>query len=401
MKKQIIAAAVAAAVAAPVLAQNATIYGTMDVGYSASKLRTDGANRNITSSGNGQGPLATSVLGVMGTEDLGGGVRAGFHIEYGLNDAASGATLNPNRHSYVFLENSKAGRLVVGQTTSAIHGIVTGFSAGFANNSVGALYTNQTQTNGTTQADYSNENGIRPHTAFQGDMISWTLPKFGNAVARVEYSRRSDDDTAGVTSRTGLGASIRYTDGPLDIGWGYQMRTEENPLTTSAGIAAALNTFLTLTGNINAIQAADVGTAGYDARTQSIALGASYNLGSVQPFLLYTTTDHTVGLGAGDREKFSNREVTEFGLRIPMGATTLFGSIYNGDINYSTVGAGNRAGSAGVDGWQVGAVHALSKRTALYAIHGNQSTGNDGNTENSARVDSKNDATSIGIRHTF
>jgi predicted porin len=73
MKKQFIAAAVAAALAAPAMAQNVTIGGTFDVGYDLSSGNTSDALSTT-------GVLSTPNMTMGGSEDLGGGLKAFFNI---------------------------------------------------------------------------------------------------------------------------------------------------------------------------------------------------------------------------------------------------------------------------------------------------------------------------------
>jgi predicted porin len=71
MKKHLIALAVAGAVAAPAMAQNATIYGTIEQNLQNDSSATTHA----------EAFLATSVIGIKGSEDLGGGMKAEFALE--------------------------------------------------------------------------------------------------------------------------------------------------------------------------------------------------------------------------------------------------------------------------------------------------------------------------------
>lgn len=75
MKKQIVALAVASAVALPAVAQNVQLYGNIGVGYSTTETN-GGANVGTT---NNQDRLGSSVFGIRGSEDLGGGMKADFH----------------------------------------------------------------------------------------------------------------------------------------------------------------------------------------------------------------------------------------------------------------------------------------------------------------------------------
>lgn len=86
MKKHLIAAAVAAAVAAPAaFAQTSvSVYGGLDMGVRS--YDQDGQSKATASAGN---TIYTSRLGFRGTEDLGGGLRAIFTLEAGLGGTST------------------------------------------------------------------------------------------------------------------------------------------------------------------------------------------------------------------------------------------------------------------------------------------------------------------------
>ena len=154
MKKSLIALAALSAFATAAQAQSSvTVYGTVDVGYGESKYTNSATNtvRKTTNTGNGDGGLSTSILGFRGTEDLGGGMKANFTLEWDLTDlgtsgrgAATSSTAQGTaqgfgaRQTWVGLEDAKLGQLRLGRQMTASHGVVAGFSAGMANNTAGA-----------------------------------------------------------------------------------------------------------------------------------------------------------------------------------------------------------------------------------------------------------------------
>ena len=88
MKKLLIASAALAMVAGTAQAQSSvTVYGLIDMGYTAtenSSTTSAGATttKKQSTTGNGDGALATSRFGVRGSEDLGAGRKANFVLEY-------------------------------------------------------------------------------------------------------------------------------------------------------------------------------------------------------------------------------------------------------------------------------------------------------------------------------
>lgn len=80
MKKTVIAAAVLAASAGAVQAQNVTIYGIVDAGVEyQSKVATAGGDDSLVRLQNGG--ILPSIWGFKGSEDLGGGLKAVFNLE--------------------------------------------------------------------------------------------------------------------------------------------------------------------------------------------------------------------------------------------------------------------------------------------------------------------------------
>ena len=102
------------------------IYGVMDMAVSSYRAEGAGSRQMLTSSGN-----QASRLGFKGHEELGGGLRAGFDIEAGLNaDTGTGQASNSNnqasgnsagggltfnRKSYVYLQDKNLGELRLGR----------------------------------------------------------------------------------------------------------------------------------------------------------------------------------------------------------------------------------------------------------------------------------------------
>ncbi|MDP9046052.1 MAG: porin [Pseudomonadota bacterium] len=100
MKKSLLALAVLGAFAGVASAQSSvTLYGTVDL--SAKYVKNDGSARRLSLSQDG---INSSQLGFKGTEDLGGGLRAGFVLLSGVNaDTGTTNTKFFNRRSTVSL----------------------------------------------------------------------------------------------------------------------------------------------------------------------------------------------------------------------------------------------------------------------------------------------------------
>jgi predicted porin len=403
MKKLLIATAALAMVAGTVQAQSSvTVYGVMDIGVSESKFdakNNAGAtvDRKTSTTGNGDGGLATSRLGFQGSEDLGGGSKANFRLEYDLTDVGSGGQTLGARESWVSLSNDN-GDLKLGRQATPSHGIIAAYSAGMANNTAGAIYSAGTGIQTTTNP---NELSIRPHTVFANRMITYTSPNMNGLVLGVSYGKNSyDAEAANKTESSLTDLAAKYDAGKLSVGASKQrVKTRDNAFAvgaqtdaTALGLAAAGGFGA---GTEFAVQPA---SGAGQVTTDTTIIGASYNFGIVQPFALYTektvSGSTLAGAGTAINGDVYKQKASEIGLRAPVGKmTTVFASMYDGDIK---TGA-NLATKDNVKGYQLGAIYSLSKRTAAYVISGEQQL--DGTAANTYSMKVKN--TTAGVRHSF
>ncbi len=87
MKKLLVPLLAIAAACAAQAQSSVTIFGVVDTGFT----RDGGSVASVSGLSNGSN--ASSRLGFRGTEDLGGGLKAGFWLEAGVNtDSGSGST---------------------------------------------------------------------------------------------------------------------------------------------------------------------------------------------------------------------------------------------------------------------------------------------------------------------
>jgi predicted porin len=427
MKKSLIALAALSAFATAAQAQSSvTVYGVLDVGYGTTKnTQTNGpagvdldgsgagtatnamnGTRKNTTTGNGDGGLATSRLGFRGVEDLGSGNKANFMLEYDLIDVGTGGQTFGARESWIGLESKDMGQIRLGRQATASHAIVAGFSAGMANNVVGALYSNGGSASTTVLAQ---EGSIRPHNVYANRLITYISPTIGGVVLTAQYG----EDTADSRSTTDTDVknkfqdiAVRYNAGKLALGAGFQKMDSTANSFTAAAMDTATNTNFngplsyTADNAVGGPVRAGAGKLSYEL----LSLGASYNFGVVQPFVLFTdkknksnvvagtnagetaTSPAITGVGNVDIQR--KQKVTEVGFRAPLGKNVnAFASMYDGDIT----GNGNKLD---LTGYQVGVVYDLSKRTAAYAITGEQKM-----KENT--FNNKTTGTSVGVRHSF
>jgi len=340
MKKHLIAAAVAAAVAVPAMAQNVEMYGILDAAYNSESVKTAAGIETTKSKISTAGELATSRFGIRGTEDLGGGLKAGFQLEGAVG---GGAFDFANRHQFLTLSGG-FGTLLVGKTDSMYKSVFDAFDAGFSNNLVGAADGLVASTLEGT--DSKNPVGLRVTTA------RYTTPSFSGLTASIGLSK----DTTEVTNA----ADIELESG------------EEYGLRYAAGNFAAALAYRDVENGAGATKRDD----------RSLGLGASYNFGVATLFGQYFDHENKVGATKTDEKIYA------IGVRVPVGATTLFASMTNGETKVAGV-------KRDMEGYQIGAVYALSKRTSAYVIYGDQEVDKTATTKSTA------DEFAIGIRHSF
>lgn len=216
MKKSLLAVAVVAALPAVAQAQtNVTMFGILD----ASVSMTD---RNGTSTQPGKatqlisGVVATNRWGVRGSEDLGGGMSAVFHLEGGLNvdDGTGKATgaFDFQRRSVVGLSGG-FGTVVFGRdyTPGFLHAINADQGA-FGYWGTNLLNWTASPTGVTTNA----ANGIRWSNGihYSGN--------FGPVNVRAAYSMgigsgNGERDVAPKQAGTATGLSVQYAAGPFSV----------------------------------------------------------------------------------------------------------------------------------------------------------------------------------------
>jgi len=92
MKKNLIALAVASAIAAPVaMADAPVVYGQLNLNIA----NLDNAGTTVNST--------ASRLGIKGSEDLGNGLKAVYKVEFGVDGVADGSSTLSNRNQYLGL----------------------------------------------------------------------------------------------------------------------------------------------------------------------------------------------------------------------------------------------------------------------------------------------------------
>lgn len=348
MKKSFLALAVLSSLAASASAQSSvTLFGVLDasISYGSGDVsnKTALANSNNTS----------SRFGVIGTEDLGAGLKAAFRLEGAVNnDNGSGGTTNTNNQAsgstggggFTFGRRSTLsllggfGELRVGREYTPQYwnqflyepfgnnGIGSSRSAGWVNGSAGAA------------------GGVRASNS-----ISYLSPTFSGFDVWVMAYLGENASNAAAQAGDGGGVKLSYNQGPL-----------------SASVAYSSS----ITG---------VGT---DNQTSNA--GVSYDLGVAKLFALYTKEAYA---GIGDMVGYS------LGVSAPMGADTIRASL-----------SSNERDSARTNQFAIGYQHDLSKRTALYGTFATLTNSGGASAALNGAVTSVNGSSNgfdLGVKHSF
>jgi len=373
MKKTLIALAALAAAGATLAQSSVTIYGRMDLGMSSVDTTvgtggtTAGTGEAFSLAGT-QNARTSSRLGFRGTEDLGGGLRAGFTYEIGINaDRSTPAGASPADNAQTRLANLSLsggfGTVVVGTFMNAFD-TARGFSpaTGVGGAVPGGDFTQAHGAALTERFDSRTQNAIAyVSPAFNGFTLSagvvneevTTVPAAGAADMRRKYD--------------GFILGLNYSQGPLAAQFAFGNLDVSNHAPLS-----------------NAITAGVSATALNNAEVQNWALGVRYTLPQVVLSFIYEDSEQSVN-------NVTSREFDawELGARFPMGAFAPYITYGQGEITTGNVPNDTSA-------WQIGTTYNLSARTWVYAAFGEFQRDNQNGTNHTKR-----DGYAIGLVHTF
>lgn len=230
MKKHLIAAAVAAAVAAPLMAQNVQIYGAVDMGIQ----NYDGGATNLTRGA--QGILNTNRIGFKGSEDLGNGLKAEFQLQQGFSDVVNAFGAGTSEEAWVGLSGgfghirigttdmsglqgldstvSQAGNLANSPSIGPLLSVVSGEDGADTNNTV--RYISPVFNGFQIDAGYTSGNAA---TAIADGNVAETSVLFSYKVGNLGvYLGQHDVDGVTVAKKDYRALGVRYDFGMASIG---------------------------------------------------------------------------------------------------------------------------------------------------------------------------------------
>lgn len=305
MKKSLIALAVLAASGAAMAQSSVTLFGIVDTNVAYVNKDAAGDSRY----GLGTSGAYTSRLGLRGTEDLGGGLKAGFWLEgeiFGDDGNASG--FNFKRRSTVSLSGN-FGEVRLGRDQVPTFQKLTSYDL-FSATGIGQFMGFRNWAAGQGADD----DGIRAN-----NLISYYTPNFGGFNAGFGYAF-DEKQTADSVGRY-IGGYVAYDNGPLSASLGLaQQKTAVGGLATDR---------------------------------DEITLGASYNFGVAKLTGLLQQTKFKRDIG-GDIKTNSYM----------LGASAPVGGVGEVKLQYALYD--QKAIDSKAHQITLGYVHNLSKRTALY-----------------------------------
>ena len=218
MKKTLIALAALTSIAGVAQAQSSvTLYGIADVYVASESTTARSTTAGIRSSTKNtqtlidSGGMNTSRFGMRGVEDLGGGLKAVFALEGGI-DVSTGATNSGSlfgRQAFVGV-NGNFGTVTLGRHLTAYE-----LLRGATNHSDNAILFSFSQ----LRAVYSN--GVVDYASRTSNSLAYTSPSFGGFSGALVLGT-GEDKTAGVSASRNNSLHLKYANGPLLVGYAYQ-----------------------------------------------------------------------------------------------------------------------------------------------------------------------------------
>ena len=367
MKKSLIALAVLAASGASMAQSSVTLYGVADVWFGSSKTDITG-EASVRQTKIDSGGVATSRFGFKGSEDLGGGLKANFQLEQGINVDNGGAqdsTKAFSRQAWV------------------------GVSGGFGEVQLGKVWTSYDDIRSSAN-DTFNANVAASFSSWLGysdrtdNGIKYTSPSFGGISGSLTYALGEDKGT-GTTNNASSVASLglQYANGPVFVGFAHQQQKQNG----TNGVFSAVPGFLT-TELGEELTADLLGSLEFEGKTTYNLINGSYDFGVAKLVGGYNQVKQTV-VGATGEAKAKEYNL---GVEVPLAANLKAGLGY----------ARSNVEAEGQDvfkttGLSAALVYSLSKRTSVYGVLKQAKL-----TDQTGSNDQiKNTLYAVGVNHSF
>jgi len=395
MKKTLVALAALAATAS--FAQSSVgIVGVFDIGYRAVSAPTTALNTTSSTSAVHLNGVSTSAIKFVGTEDLGGGMKASFLAE--INPILTqSATSNIN---YTFAGDYQGtpfngeqfvslaggfGDIKLGVPNAAFfyainasHPFGTAIGSAYGSGGVSRL---GTRALGIVSGVGSGTARIIRHER----SMQYTTPTMNGFTASVTYAAQNDN-TVNTTPSNQDGytdLSLTYSNGPLNVAYAMAVNTFGNNALVPSISGAPYTVSSTGAGLATAINA---GLAGGNYTYNVLA--ANYTMGATTVYAGYSTTKSNSISTASLMEDATSWNIAG---KYVMGQIDLLG-------NY-TVRTSNIAGVNNASVLGLGANYNLSKRTSVYYRY--EQANSNTNDQAATAGGSVTNTSMVGVRHAF
>lgn len=411
MKKSLIALAALAAVSGVAQAQSSvTVYGLIDAGYATSDINHGAGvetNQKVVGglhSANGTGTLSGSRLGFRGTEDLGGGLKANFVLETGINYSnGEAATTTPSSATAGFANGSMFANVRQGWA---------GLSGGFGDLRIGthnSLAKDNSESidpnSGVTLTGYFYQQGLavtRP-----ANSITYLSPRMSGLQFQAQVDEGESTTSATVPKdNSGLSFALSYAvDKFTATAWTEERKNQSYvgssanrlvslssgsvvmPIAAGSAASTSITYNPTLTVTTSTTTTTTDATANVIDKVTQTGFGATYDFGFAKVAAMSTKLKYKDSTAADNGEIAS----TLLGVDVPVNAKVrVRASVSTGKITDEGVKTYD------LDGHQLVAMYELSKRSHLYAAFGQVKYDSP-----SADSDVKIKQMGVGMRTTF
>ena len=388
------------AAAAPTTATAAVTPLSLNTDGSVKASVAKGAATNASATAVGQNGVATSAIKFIGTEDIGGGLKAGFLAEINPNLVRSSTSNQANAFASEYTGTPFSGEQFIslaggfGEVKLGVpnagfflaenesNPFVTGLGSGYA--AAGFARLGTTAPGIVSGVGSGTSRIIRHERSFQ-----YTTPSFNGLSGMVTLA--NGNDNSATSNQDGYqDISVMYKNGPLSVAYSNAVnKFGTNPVLTLGGAYA--NVGVNGAGNLAVLPTPNsVGSAYVNGDFTYNVLAGNYTFGTTTVYAGYTTTKSN-----GFATQIEDATSSNIAFKHVMGSIDLLG---NYTTRSSNIAKQNNAKQLGL-----GVNYNLSKRTSVYYRYefNDYNTDSKDDTAATALGGSITTVNMVGIRHAF
>ena len=373
-KKTLLALATLGAFTGSCVAADVQLYGVLDQGFAYKKVDTTVGNDKTKNHSFEQvsGYNAPSRFGLVGSEDLGNGLKLGFKLENSFN--GDDGTLG------------QGGRLFGRESSVTVSGDFGAVSVGRMGGVASSAGTYDL-VYATADAFDGGDNAVLGLTASSryDNVVTYQSPKFAGVQGTVQYSFKGDSSADG---REGAASADRYAS--------FALTGDFGPL--QAVTAFELQDYASNNGKTGA-EFVSYG----DQTGKAFYLGGNFDLGVAKLFVLTQYFQDQKGLTYLDtKDATAEKGFKGYGLHVGTQFAALAGNVTAGLYYVDATAENKTVADRDTDyvGTSVRYTYALSKRTTLYTGAGYAQATVDA-TKTAAKVEKNVTQVYAGLTHTF